>query len=102
MHQKTLIKRVANQTAVSERVVMKVLSGLVYEITESVAHGEPVRIRKLGVFYHKDFNSRELRVPKTGKRTTLPPRRLPKFSPYPAFKARVTKVAEHLQELPAR
>jgi len=72
--------------------------GLVLEeITDSLEHGETVKLSAFGSFAVRNKGPRIGRNPKTGKQVPIAPRRVTVFKPSPLLKKRLARADEVIE-----
>jgi len=72
--------------------------GLVLEeITDSLEHGEAVKLSSFGSFVVRNKGPRIGRNPKTGKQVPIAPRRVTVFKPSPLLKKRLARADEVIE-----
>lgn len=97
---KTEISRiVAHKTAISQKDVHRVVTETIATITDALVRGEKVVFAGFGSFSLRHYPAQSFKKPKTGERYTKAPRSIPRFSPAPKLKARVTKQQAEAQPL---
>tara|TARA_Y100000310_G_scaffold125825_1_gene124562 strand:- start:536 stop:814 length:279 start_codon:yes stop_codon:yes gene_type:complete len=69
-----------------KKEVEEVLDQMVEVMLEALAGGEPVKIRKLGLFKRRVQEARNLTVPGNGTKVAVPRRGVPVFRPAKALK----------------
>ena len=87
-----------HNTKFPRMMIELVLQEIIHEITEAVAHGEPIRLRKFGKFFAKRYGPRSIYSPADGVHKELRRRHLPTFRPSSVFKRRVEEVRKMLGE----
>lgn len=93
MNKTELLKEIADETGLAQRVVAEVLEALFDERTGAIAkalgRGEAVAIRGFGTFEARVHGPRLARNPGTGAPIQLPAERRPTWRPAPGLKRRV-------------
>lgn len=75
MHQPELIKQIAEQTGVSQKVVGEILKAFSTTVTEKVKSGEEVKLQGFLTFRPKETKARTGRNPKTGEAINIEAKR---------------------------
>ena len=75
--------------SLSRAEASKILDAFLEEICETLARGEPVKLRSFGSFNVRSKRGRVGRNPRTGVEAPITPRRVATFKPSPALVARV-------------
>lgn len=86
MKKTVLASVISNSTGVAKVTVEKVINSLIDEVTASVANGESVTLRGLGVFKRKAKAARYARNPSTGAEVFVPAHNAPVFTASKDFK----------------
>src|SRR5437660_737184 len=86
-----VVRKVAKEKRLSQRVVSEVLSESLKQITEAVAKGEKVQLMGFGVFYANQRAESQARSFATGKPITVPAMQVPAFRAGALFKQAVRK-----------
>ncbi len=79
MNKLELIQTLADKTMLSKPEAAEVVKIFFDSITESLVEGGRVEIRGLLSFYIKEYKGYTGRNPKTGKKATVKPKKLPFF-----------------------
>ncbi|MCA9518657.1 MAG: HU family DNA-binding protein [Myxococcales bacterium] len=93
MNKTELVKAVAEESGLAQRVVAQVLDALFDEragaIPRALGRGEAVAIRGFGTFEARERGPRLARNPGTGAPVQLPAERRPAWRPAPGLKRRI-------------
>jgi DNA-binding protein HU-beta len=79
MYKTDLVRRVAQETGVSQRVVSQVLSASLGTIQAALAAGERVTVPGFGTFYTSQRQAGRVRSVRTGRQVDVPARRVAAF-----------------------
>ena len=79
MTKRDLIKELKEKADISAKEAASVVDLLFNLMSDALAAGDRVEIRGLCTFYVKEYKSYQGRNPKTGKRVTVSPKKLPFF-----------------------
>jgi DNA-binding protein HU-beta len=79
MHKTDVIRRVANETRLSRRIVTDVLNASHRLIEETLRTGEPVTFPGFGTFYAGQRQEGRVRHIRTGRTVTVPARMVARF-----------------------
>jgi DNA-binding protein HU-beta len=79
VHKKELIRRVSDDTFLSERVINQALTGALKVIQETLKSGQEVRLPGFGVFYTRQQPAGKVKSIRSGKTITVPARRVAAF-----------------------
>ena len=79
MNKSELIESLAQDINVPHREAAAITNTVIDTMTEALAQGESIEIRGFGSFVIKHYESYEGRNPKTGKKITVSPKKLPFF-----------------------
>ncbi len=91
MTKRDLVVRISQETGLIQQEVYTVIQKTLDYITESLAEGENVELRKFGVFEVKERKQRVGRNPnKPAQVVTIPPRKVVKFKPGKIMREQVT------------
>ena len=75
----TLVRRVAQQTGLSQAVVRQVLSASLASVQAALAAGEQVTLPGFGTFYTSARQAARVRSVRDGRQVTIPARRVAAF-----------------------
>jgi DNA-binding protein HU-beta len=89
MTKNDLVFNVALRTGVDRRDVERVLSGIVKELTGTLAAGDHLMLRRFGTFEVRTRKARMGRNPRTNEVVPIPAVRIVKFRPSPILKDKV-------------
>ena len=79
MYKTELVRRVARETGLSQRVVAQVLTSSLHGVQQALAAGERVIIPGFGTFYTSQRQAIRVRSIRTGREIELPTRRVSAF-----------------------
>ncbi len=79
MYKTALVRRVARQTGLSQRVVAQVLASSLQTVQEALAGGDQVTIPGFGTFYTSQRRAGQVRSVRTGRAGDVPARRVAAF-----------------------
>ena len=79
MHKEQLVKKVAKETRLSQRLVSDVLKETFRQITSALADKGQVTFMGFGSFYTRQRKASEVKSPQTGKAIKVPAMRLAVF-----------------------
>jgi len=79
MNKSQLVKRISNDTGLSQATADKALQSVLNAITETIQAGEKVLLVGFGTFSVAERSAREGRNPATGKKIKIPARKAVKF-----------------------
>lgn len=79
MNKTELIKKVAEQTALSQKDVATCLQTIFEQITHTLKSGESVQLIGFGTFEVRERSARTARNPQTGEEMHLPATKVPAF-----------------------
>jgi nucleoid DNA-binding protein len=83
----------------TQQEVFEVIQGLIDEITDTLASGENVVMRKFGTFEVREMKAKVGRNPKApGKDVRIPPRAVVKFKPGKDLKQKVATTLKIIRE----
>jgi len=91
MNKQDLIKKIAENAAVSQKVAASMLDSTLTAIENAVAAGEKVQLIGFGTFESKQREARTGRNPRTKEEIKIPAATIPSFKPGKAFKDKVNK-----------
>jgi DNA-binding protein HU-beta len=86
-----LIKRVSDDTHLSERLIGEVLESSLRVIRDSLKGGQEVRLPGFGVFYSRVRAAGRVKHISTGKVVEVPARKVPAFRPGSGLKRALYK-----------
>lgn len=89
MNKSALVAHVASKTGQPVKVVTEVVDAVLDGITDTVASGGTAVFAGFGTFSSAKRSARPGRNPQTGEKLHLEARKVPKFAPGTAFKAKV-------------
>ena len=89
MNKLELISTLKQKTGITKAEAANVVQTFFDSLTQSLVQGERVEIRGLCSFFIKEYESYTGRNPKTGKKVTIPPKKLPFFKCGKELKERV-------------
>ena len=75
----TLVRRVAQQTGLSQAVVRQVLGASLESVQAALAAGERVTLPGFGTFYTSERQAARVRSVRDGRQVTIPARRVAAF-----------------------
>lgn len=75
----TLVRRVAQQTGLSQAVVRQVLAASLESVQAALAAGERVTLPSFGTFYTSERQAARVRSVRDGRQITIPARRVAVF-----------------------
>ena len=96
VHKQELVRRVSDETFLSERVINQALTGTLKVIQETLKSGGDVRIPGFGVFYTRQQPAGKGKSIRTGKTVTVPARRVAAFRVGALLKKAVLKSKKKL------
>ncbi len=79
MNKSQLVKRISNDTGLSQATADKALKSVLNAITKTIQTGEKVLLVGFGTFSVAERSAREGRNPATGKKIKIPARKAVKF-----------------------
>ena len=79
MNKSQLVKRISNDTGLSQATADKALQSVLNAITKTIQAGEKVLLVGFGTFSVAERSAREGRNPATGKKIKIPARKAVKF-----------------------
>jgi DNA-binding protein HU-beta len=79
MHKSEVIRRVSNQTRLSQKVVLDVVNASHRLIEETLRSGEPVTFPGFGTFYPSHRQAGTVRDVRTGEQVSFPARAVAAF-----------------------
>ncbi len=79
MYKTDLVRRVARETGLSQRVVSHVLTSSLQTVQQSLAAGELVTLPGFGTFYTSQRRAGRVRSVRTGRPVEIPARRVAAF-----------------------
>ena len=89
MYKTELVRRVARETGLSQRVVGQVLTSSLRGVQRALAAGERVTIPGFGTFYTSQRQAGRVRSVRTGRQVEVPARRVAAFRVGAVFKRAV-------------
>lgn len=89
MNRSDLIKKVSQESDVTQAQIEQILDLLMVTIEETLASGENVVIKNFGKFEVRDRAPTVRRNPRSGTEIKVPRRRAVLFHPSPAFKENI-------------
>jgi DNA-binding protein HU-beta len=89
MHKSDLIKKIAEDTGVSNKDAETVVNAAIDTIIDGVAHGEKVVLTGFGTLERKKRKARKGRHPSTGEEINIPEKWAVSFSAGKIFKEKV-------------
>jgi DNA-binding protein HU-beta len=96
VYKNELIRRVSDETFLSERVINQALTGTLKVIQETLKSGEDVRFPGFGVFYTRQQPAGKVKSIRSGKTVTVPARRVAAFRVGALLKKAVLKTKKKL------
>ena len=94
MNKAQLVARVARDTGLTRKDVLRVLDGVLETIGRALKKGEPVKLVDFGTFLVTRRKPRAAHNPHTGEAMRVPARRAPRFSAGKGLRAIVRERAE--------
>ena len=79
VYKEAIIRRVAKDTRLGQRIVSDVLNGAMKEVTASLKRGDTVQLTNFGTFYSRRRNAGKARDFQTGKRVDVAARTVAAF-----------------------
>ena len=79
MYKTELVRRVARETGLSQRVVAQVLTSSLHEVQQALAGGERITIPGFGTFYTSQRQAARVQSVRTGRQVEIPARRVAAF-----------------------
>jgi DNA-binding protein HU-beta len=79
MYKTDLVRRVAQETGLSQRVVRQTLTASLHAIETALASGEQVILPGFGTFYTSQRQAGRIRDVRTGRQVVVPARRVATF-----------------------
>ena len=79
MYKTELVRKVAKETRLSQRIVSDVLNESIDQITQTLGRGQDVVLPGFGTFYTKDRKEGQVRDIRTGEVLTIPAMRQADF-----------------------
>ncbi|MFH1783066.1 MAG: HU family DNA-binding protein [Candidatus Omnitrophota bacterium] len=89
MTKKDIVIKIANESAIKQIDVKKVVQMTFDSIVEALEKGETIELRNFGVFKTKSRKGRMGRNPRTGEQVPVQPKRVAIFKPGLIMKAKV-------------
>ena len=89
MNKKDLVKKIAEETSLSQKQATEAIDSFLNSITNAVAAGEKVSIPGFGTFDSKTRAARTGRNPRTNEMVEIPASTVPSFKAGKAFKEKV-------------
>ena len=89
MNKKDLVKKIAEETSLSQKQATEAIDSFLNSITNAVAAGEKVSIPGFGTFDSKTRAARTGRNPRTNDTVEIPASTVPSFKAGKAFKEKV-------------
>ena len=89
MNKKDLVKKIAEETSLSQKQATEAIDSFLNSITNAVAVGEKVSIPGFGTFDSKTRAARTGRNPRTNETVEIPASTVPSFKAGKAFKEKV-------------
>jgi nucleoid DNA-binding protein len=86
MRKAEIIRRIAEETDLTQLKAEEVVEAILQEIKTALRHGDSVILRRFGSFHVRDKRARIGRNPKTGQAADIPPRRVVLFKSGRSFK----------------
>ena len=102
MNKAQLVARVARDTGLTRKDVLRVLDGVLETIGRALKKGEPVKLVDFGTFLVTRRKPRAAHNPHTGEAMRVPARRAPRFSAGKTLRALVRERPEKPQGPRAR
>ena len=102
MNKAQLVARVARDTGLTRKDVLRVLDGVLEVIGRALKKGEPVKLVDVGTFLVTRRKPRAAHNPHTGEAMRVPARRAPRFSAGKGLRAIVRERPEKPQGPRAR
>jgi DNA-binding protein HU-beta len=99
MYTTELVRRIARETGLSQRVVAQVLRTTLAAIQEGLATGEPVTFPGFGTFYTSQRHAGRVRSVRTGRQVDVPARRVAAFRVGAVLKRAVAAKRQHGRRL---
>jgi len=96
MYKQELVRRVSDDTRLSERFISEVLAASLKVIQETLKAGEEVRLPGFGVFYTRQQPAGRVKSIRSGKTVTVPARRVAAFRVGALLKKAVLKTRKKL------
>jgi DNA-binding protein HU-beta len=79
VYKQELVRRVSDETFISQRVINQVLDGTLKVIQRTLKSGQDVRLPGFGVFYTRQQKAGKVKSIRTGKTIEVPARRVAAF-----------------------
>lgn len=89
MNKAELINKIAEDAGISKVAAAKAVDSFIKNIKGSLKRGEKVTLIGFGTFSIVERKARSGRNPKTGEAITIPPKKIPKFTPGSGLKGAV-------------
>ncbi len=89
MKKSELVKKVAEQTGLTQVDAAKVLTAILSAVSDCLISGDSITIQGFGTFKLSDHKERKGRNPSTGETMIIPARKAVKFSPGKELSAQV-------------
>jgi DNA-binding protein HU-beta len=96
VYKQELVRRVSDETFLSQRVIEQVLGGALKVIQDTLKSGGEVRLPGFGVFYTRQQPAGKVKSIRTGKTITVPARRVAAFRVGTLLKKAVLKTRKKL------
>jgi DNA-binding protein HU-beta len=97
MYKQELVRRVSDETHLSERFIGEVLTASLKVIQQTLKSGDEVRLPGFGVFYTRMQPAGKVKSIRTGKTVTVPARRVAAFRVGAELKKAVLKSRKKLR-----
>lgn len=89
MRKQDLVRKVSENTGISQVIVKAIINSFLEEILLSLEKGERIELRKFGVFKVTYRKGREMIHPRFKKKIIIPGKRRPFFKPGKIMKERI-------------
>lgn len=86
-----IVDAIVGKFKISKFEAAEIVEAIIEEISETLRHGEEVKLAKFGTFYTRDKKERMGRNPKTKEDAVITSRRSVSFRPSPVFRDAVNK-----------
>jgi DNA-binding protein HU-beta len=96
VHKQEFIRRVSDETFLTQKVISQVLDGSLKVIQDTLKSGGEVRLPGFGVFYTRQQPAGKVKSIRTGKTVTVPARRVAAFRVGALLKKAVLKTKKKL------
>ncbi len=96
MNKANLVDIIAEGTGLTKLETASVIDAVIAVITQKLAEGERIELRRFGTFSLKDRKAKVGRNPKTGVVVPIPARKVPHFKPSPELRKYVVDQQEGL------